>query len=186
MYVRSPICQPLFLHKLIIVQSPPPVPKTGTSGVWDYLTTCHANSVCVHLTWLPEDMLPFKWCTYVFGGISFPLASLLCYRSTCLIQITSVISLSTLTCCMSQKTTWIGVLSRLFLGGAAPAIVQIYSTPYQCFRGCCTPHKKSHGMRSQSVFNSYYQTVTRMQVHSNQLHNSDARGRWGLDLILVF
>ena len=38
------------------------------------------------------------------------------------------------------------VLSRLFLGGAAPP----YSAnipPYQCFRGCCNPHKND-GMQS--------------------------------------
>ena len=80
------------------------------------------------------------------GGISFPLASLLCYRSMCLIQSTSIISLGTLTCCMSQKTTCISILSRLFLRGNAPPYCPNIP-PYQCFRGCCTPHK-SHGMQS--------------------------------------
>ena len=31
------------------------------------------------------------------------------------------------------------VLSRLFLGGAAPPYCAIRIPLYQCFRGCCTP-----------------------------------------------
>jgi len=38
------------------------------------------------------------------------------------------------------------VLSRLFLGGAAPPYCAKIP-PYQCFRGCCTPHKND-GMQS--------------------------------------
>ena len=51
------------------------------------------------------------------------------------------------------------VLSRLFLGGAAPP----YCTnvpPYQCFRGCCTPHKND-GMHAKPICinSNHYQTV---------------------------
>ena len=69
-----------------------------------------------------------------------------------------------------------------FWGGAFPCCANI--PPYQCFTGCCTPHK-THGMQNLSVYNSYYQTVIHMQVHSNQWHNSDTCGGYGLDLRLV-
>ena len=62
-----------------------------------------------------------------------------------------------------------------FWGVLHPPIVQIYPPisvseaaeppycpnipPYQCFRGCCTPHK-SHGMQSRLVFNNYFQIYT--------------------------
>ena len=66
-HVHSPMCQPLFLHKpIIVVHSPPPVPKTGTSGVREYLPTCQASGM---YTWLPEDMLRFKWCMFVWRNI---------------------------------------------------------------------------------------------------------------------
>ena len=66
------------------------------------------------------------------------------------------------------------VLSRLFLGGAAPpSSVQIY--PLSVFQRLLHPHKND-GMQSQFVFNNYYQAVIHMQVHSNQLHNSDTCG----------
>ena len=61
-----------------------------------------------------------------------------------------------------------------FWGGAAPPF-GANIPPYQCFRGCCTPHK-SHGMQSRSAFNNYHQTVIHMQVHSNRLCNSSTRG----------
>ena len=57
--------------------------------------------------------------------------------------------------------------------GAHSPIVQIY--PLSVFHRLLHPHK-SHGMQSQSVYNSYYQTVIHMQVHSNQWHNSDTCG----------
>ena len=50
------------------------------------------------------------------------------------------------------------VLSRLFLGGAAP------------------PIRMTACKADLSVFNNYYQTVIHMQVHSNQIRNSDTRG----------
>ena len=101
------------------------------------------------------------------GGISSPLASLLCYRSMCLIQSTSIISVGTLTYCMSLKTTWISILSRLLLGGGGGGVLP------------------PPPMQSRPVFSSYYQTVIHVQIYSNRLHNSDARGRWGLDSRLV-
>ena len=104
------------------------------------------------------------------GGISSPLASLLCYRSMCLIQITSIISLGTLTCCMSQKTTCISVLSRLFLRGAAPPIVQIY--PPISVSEAAAPPESQHAKPiciQQLLPNSYH-----MQIYSNRLHKSDA------------
>ena len=67
------------------------------------------------------------------------------------------------------------VLSRLFLGGAAPPIVQIYP-PISVSETAAPPSHKSHGMQSRFVFNNYYQTAIHMQVHSNRLHYSDARG----------
>ena len=42
------------------------------------------------------------------------------------------------------------VLSRLFLGGAAPPDCTNVP-PYQCFRGCCTPIRMMACMQSQSV-----------------------------------
>ena len=60
----------------------------------------------------------------------------------------------------------------------APPIVQTY--PLSVFQRLLHPHKND-GMQSRSVFNSYYQTVIHMQVHSNRLHNSDARSGQGLD-----
>ena len=59
-----------------------------------------------------------------------------------------------------------------FRGVLQPPIVQIY--PLSVFQRLLHPHQ-SHDMQSRFVFNNYYQTVIHMQVHSNQLHNSDTR-----------
>ena len=72
------------------------------------------------------------------------------------------------------------VLSRLFLVGAAPPIVQIYYYP--------TPPMRMMAYKADLysiIITNYYQTVIHMQVHSNQLCNSDARGGQGLDSKLV-
>ena len=66
------------------------------------------------------------------------------------------------------------VFSLGSLGGVAPPYCA-NMPPYQCFRGCCTPHKND-GMQSRTVFKNCYQTVLHKQVHSNRLHNSDACG----------
>ena len=70
------------------------------------------------------------------------------------------------------------VLSRLVLGVLHPVVSKY--TPLSVFQRLLHPHKND-GMQSRSVFNSYYQTVIHMQVHSNRLHNSDARSGQGLD-----
>ena len=79
-------------------------------------------------------------------------------------------------CCYSRyERTHCGwtvssVLSRLLLHNRGvldlPILYCANIPPYQCFRGCCTPHK-CHGIQSRSVFKNYYRTVLYMQVHSN-------------------